>query len=458
MRRGQLDHNSNYFNRVKPALQSSESVNSKLSGSSNSIAADHSCHKCPAANGGRIAGGAQLRRSEQDIYGSKMSTRMQDTAKSAWRASKQFASSVITGGVGLSACRQCTRKRPSTSGSSESARQGGQAGGCGLAANDELGAEQHTSVIKVGATPPPPPPPLPQPRPALACNREASIEREQQQQQQQQQQKVQVLQNKRTESQANNNLISVDENNKLTIVTKFNDSECQGPNSSVAMAPVSNGSERSRCESSSSGRGSSSDAGSAGSQNGDEHSAEMGQPRGRESALAVCLIDGANQGESGNGNGNGKTSDEAQRAAGKRHKRRSSLFKANKVFSGSQVSLNKLKGFFFVSQHQQTCDISTKPNASFHSRQLQAAKLPQTAHLESSRLRCMELSANSGNSSPSMEAAKEEPSEHSGSRGQSGQVGQGGADALVPGPETHEAREEVAPSAGEPVCALASPS
>lgn len=297
--RRSLEHSSNYFRRAKPALlQSVESV------------------------GGL---GAGERRCDQDLYGSKLSTRMQDTARSAWKASRKFASSVITGGVGgLSACRQCARRRSSAA-SLGRARPDHLAAGSapsgpiraeplevsGQPVGLEAAEGGHLSVVEVGASASGQQAPgqqvVVQAQPAAlapppAASQTGGGPNEDPQQQ---------------------GLIRVDQNNKLTIVTKFNDSDCQsatggpGPGGS-APSSSSTGccSERSRCESSSSGRGTASDAGSAASQNGD--------------------LDGAEE----------RPHQPARPHEGGRQRRKSSLFKASKVFGGSQASLGKLRNFF----------------------------------------------------------------------------------------------------------------
>lgn len=405
-----LDQNSNYFNRVKPSLQSNESINK--------------CRKC-------ASGSSQLHhRSEHDMYGSKLSTRMQDSAKSAWKASKHFASSVITGGVGLSSCRQCTSKSRGSLSTNKQQQQQQVVNGISLAnqqrnqqqqqqeqerdefilqaetdnntrfakcsspasMNNEYNAtnnssqmsgeqqievnnskvevsygddDQHTSVIKVG--------------PTKAANPTAEVSTlpSTLQHNQNQQQVVVQHQQARHQDESGGGLIRVDENNKLTIVTKFNDSDhySTGPNTSIEMgAPTSSGSgsERSRCESSSSGRGTSSDAGSSASQNGDLD--------GCASAMNDKQLDN----KQNNAITDTTIASSAAPQAIKKHKRKSSLFKANKLFGGSQASLNKFKNFFTGSSSN-VIKVTSKEELKQQQQQL------DNEHLERSRLRCMEL-------------------------------------------------------------------
>lgn len=328
---------------------------------------------------------------------------MQDSAKSVWKASKQFASSVVTGGVGLSSCRQCTSKRGSVSTNKRQQQQQQVKGGvsltsqqqrdneqqqrdefviraensasfekCSLNNNDTTNkvagvscddGEQHTSVIEVGPT-----------KATNAATEHASDSRQIQQPQQ------------RQDEQSGGGLIRVDGNNKLTIVTKFNDSDCStGPNTSIEIgAPTSSGSgsERSRCESSSSGRGTSSDAGSSASQNGDLDGC---------SSSVVVVADKRQQQEQV------KNNDKHDNA--KRHKRKSSLFKANKIFGGSQASLNKFKNFFMSSSNVVKVTSSEELK---HYQQQQQQQDNLNEHLERSRLRCMELNNQTATSHKTM--------------------------------------------------------
>lgn len=339
-----VDQNSNYFRRLKPSLQSVESVNT-LTG------ADHQQQQ--------VGQPGLLRRSEHDMYGSKLSTRMQDTAKSAWKASRKFASSVITGSVGgISACRQCTKKRSSGA----SLTSSGNVAFATCAPNQQLHPQQQaavcvsadngehlTSVVEVGKA-------------VGEMNLQAQIHAQQQQQQpvfvqpglSQQQQQPSSQSVGPVTSHTGDNLIRVDENNKLTIVTKFNDSDCHMSSSSSSGASnhsdhlhSASSSERSRCESSSSGRGTASDAGSSGaSQNGDSDGQEMSKSpvesdiaRAAHPASPTC------------------SQDDPQR---RQHKRKSSLFKASKVFGGSQASLNKLRSFFAVASAKSAGGASDK--------------------------------------------------------------------------------------------------
>lgn len=279
---------------------------------------------------------------------------MQDTARSAWKASKHFASSVITGkAVSISGCR---KRGSSAEGRANRPPTPAQASDASSAQ-----ADQHlTSVIKVEST--------------------------------NQQQKQQIHQH-----QAQQSLIRVDQNNKLTIVTKFNEPDQaqmasnssgqleltgQTGQSSIATPNSATGSERSRCESSSSGRGTSSDVGSSSSQNGDELPADDAKgPAG------VTTLDANNNEQS-----QAKNSDSGQESH-KQHRRKSSMFRPARVF-GSQASLNKWKYFFTGKDCTGSAKIS----------QQQPAEVgPLSVHLESSRLRCMELNRaarETGNNQP----------------------------------------------------------
>lgn len=416
-----LDHNSNYFNRLKPSLQSTESINKQFK---------TNCSKCHS-------GSSQLHRSEHDIYGSKMSTRMHDTARSAWRASKQFASSVITGGVGLSACRKCNRRQssslaPSGRGSfkeppnermlgQEVCRQQASLS-AGEAQQAELVAaqlklasdqDQHTSVIEVQSL---------QPNSASRLATSGSSGSDQAQSESlasSSRNSAPASQHEALDQQSS--LIRV-ENNKLTIVTKFNDSECnnQSPNSvgGLDLAAPSSGSERSRCESSSSGRGTSSEAGSAtASQNGDLDESHLGQ----NAPLPVCQDPSLNCSDKEAARATTTTST-TKAGEVKRHKRKSSLFKASKVFGGSQASLNKLKSFFTGSSGK----VSLANGAALKDGRQQQSTEGQRDHLESSRLRCLELQSQDDARAASIDANRVMPPDTG--CGKEDQVGQGEAD------------------------------
>lgn len=302
---------------------------------------------------------------------------MQDTAKSAWKSSKKFASSVITGGVNLTGCRKGSggaelnnrghintfQPQPQPQQPMEMEQEFGQR------PNDQ--SVEHLSVIQVNGS-------------AVV---DSSLETQHQQQQQQQ----------------DSSLIRVDASKKLTIVTKFNDEllHQNGTSPGTEMAPSSGSSERSRCESSSSGRGTSSDAGSAASQNGDDKDDQ--QQRTPETKAQQTTARPAG----GESEGDGKPRE-------KTHKRKgsSSLFKASRVvFGGSQASLNKLKNFFNgggggkqlrTPQQQQQQSQLNQIAAGELSHQVsnggggnggieQQSNGGEIADAESARLRCMEL-------------------------------------------------------------------
>lgn len=437
---------------MKPSLQSNESLNNSPDMMIMNQTAMKQCKHCYKLNSKH----AQLHRSEHDIYGSKLSTRMHDTARSAWKASKQFASSVITGSsVGISACRKRTTTLSATATATETkqskykqskeenCRQAGVNNEPKAASiNDPAAAdfghnhqadddEQHTSVVKV----------------------ESSAG----QQQQQQSQSIVSI----NVSGEQNHLIRVDENNKLTIVTKFseiNDSSnnsiatSSSPNGLATSSPASsmlnqhqqhhhhdgssrstapavspataNGSERSRCESSSSGRGtSSSDAGSSASQNGDAElimQTELQQHNSLENSSKQCSVP-ANINNDSNDHSETITTILGGKEH-KQHRRKSSLFKASSVFgnAGSQVSLNKLKYFFtgshgsgsishnnnnnYINGNKLTITPLTK--ATKHQHDLDAS-IASEKHLENSRLRCMELNRAINMPSPAVVLSKQ---------------------------------------------------
>lgn len=294
---------------------------------------------------------------------------MQDTAKSAWKSSKKFASSVITGGVNLTGCRKGssdlrggnfqTQQLPHLS--------------LGREINQEIEPsieqQQHTSVVQINGT----------------DTADLSIAENQAQQQ------------------TNPSLIRVDASKKLTIVTKFNDDQLlrqpmQGqqkqskmsncsPAQSIETAPSSSGaSERSRCESSSSGRGTSSDAGSAASQNGDDKE-ECQASAGADSKITAAE-DADNEQQNMTTTSSMQQQQPATTTDKKAHKtRKSSLFKASKVvFGGSQASLNKLKNFFNGKQLK-----TQQQHSTFEGENYQNGGSGELAAAENSRLRCMEL-------------------------------------------------------------------
>lgn len=278
---------------------------------------------------------------------------MQDTAKQAWRASRQFASSVITGGVSISACRQCTSKRNSSNASARQPPAQVQQE-CSSGVCIEQDQQQHTSVIEV-----------------VANSAESSNAAQDEQK------------SESTTKPSPSNLIRVDHNNKLTIVTKFNDSgESQVSQADpISLADTSNGSERSRCESSSSGRGS--ETCSAGSQNG-EDSADHSMAAAHISPDRKSLSH-SNQPLTNDKSATGGQSSDA--SSSKRHRRKSSIFKAAKVLGGSQLSLNKLKSLFTPAKSISCSPVDTVQASS----EQQQDVMRSFQHLESSRLRCMEL-------------------------------------------------------------------
>lgn len=327
-------------------------------------------------------------KSEHDLYGSKLSTRMQDSAKSAWKASKNFAGSVITGrAVGISACRKQRGSHSSeNSNSNKLPNQQLQPEVCQSPdqfREIQVNGSDLASVIKVESSP--------------------------------------NLQSGAGATQSQHVIRLGESNNKLTIVTKFNDSpdgqrlsaaasiaspsassspseDCSSASQQPSSAnPSSNstGSERSRCESSSSGRGTSaSDSGStSASQNGDDAPPEV-------AATTLTLVN-SSQAPSQIANQQQQQQPQQQQVAKddnnnncdetstmkKQHRRKSSLFKASKVF-GSQMSLNKLRTFLFTTNGKAT--INSDGARSTQEPEMDA-RLVAEQHLENSRLRCMEL-------------------------------------------------------------------
>lgn len=306
--------NSNYFRRAKDHLQSSDSL-----------------HKAGAAGG---PGGQQQARSAHDLmYGSKLSTRVQDTARSAWKKSRKFASSVVTGGLmggGLSACRRNTKQRASCCSSSNTVRP---------AQYSQTGEQQCTSVIEVGPTV------GDFASVSLAANGHSATQHNNFSEQQQQQQATAPM----NDSEA---VVKVDQNNKLTIVTKFN-GRCQSASLSGRETNASD-----------------SGADSAGSQSGDLCERDQGpgaaasepiETSSAAAAAAECKLNAMDEDEeqqaavspaistnSSSGCASSAASNSSQEY-NRRHKRRSSssmFSKPAKVFSGSQASLNKLRSFF----------------------------------------------------------------------------------------------------------------
>lgn len=319
-----LDPNSNYFNRLKPSLESNESINRLRT----------KCRKCQS-------GSSQLHLSQQDMYGSRLSTRMQEGARSAWKASKHFASSVITGRVSISACRKHQRRPAASPVPARQAASSLPAVAGDLCASSELGDSQGqelTSVVQVSSH--------------AQHNPED----------------VQHAAGSPTPSNSDL-MVRVDENNKLTIVTKFNnEAATSGEHSPGGAAPSSassSGSDRSRCESSSSGRGTASEAGSSEPSHDEE---QMG------AVAPVAPI--ADQSDAGQDRKSKRTA-----------KSRGKLFKASKLLgSGSQLSLNKLKTFLIDGRKQK---LATSAKQTPDDSQPQA-DLQQT-DLEGARLRCLEL-------------------------------------------------------------------
>lgn len=108
---GALQHQGNYFNRIRNQFghseesigldrqqQQQQQLNGNTLAPPPASASPSGCSKCRS-------GESKLHKSEYDIYGSRLSTRMQDTAKSAWRSTKKLATSMVTSGVSLTACR-----------------------------------------------------------------------------------------------------------------------------------------------------------------------------------------------------------------------------------------------------------------------------------------------------------------------------------------------------------------
>lgn len=424
----QANTRSNYFSRTRPNLESSESINEISQIEEN----DNQQSRQRQLNNGQ----QQMSKSQQDLmYGSKLSTRMQDTAKSAWKASRKFASSVITGaGGGLSACRKMGKANrshkingkgnaptashlqqvvptfetcanadttPNSNPNISSpqsiqvsvistqpvvvAAASGSTGGleredlhdnCGASdCNDE---EQHTSVIQVNSS---------TQRPISNSNNNNNS-------------------NKINCSSDVQKQTEVEEQKKqsLTIVTKFCDSDRPSKQAnSSGQGSLTGSSERSRCESSSSGRGTSSDAGSA-------HEAELSGEEtvmGRQVAIG-SVTSTATSSPSPNHHDNTTQTTPSQVIQSddlhssnstntKRHRRKSSLFKASSILSGSQVSLNKVKCFFMGSSsptsnhHQQQVSISNGNKSAGNGVEIISDSSSQQEQMESSRFRCLEL-------------------------------------------------------------------
>lgn len=373
----QVDQNSNYFRRAKPSLQSSESIN-RLDYN------DNEASSLSRTANQQATSGHHLGRSAQDIYGSKLSTRMQDGARLAWKRSRKFASSVITNGLGgLSACRKhqmsgaksSTRSNRTPTSAAfhqrhhQSATQfpSHQASSMGSSPSpqplsspsstsqvlecSQLEQRQHTSVVEVGSTV------------GEYISQHAQVDLVQAASTTKDRQQDADSNNNQKEQQQQEGLIRVDENNKLTIVTKFNDlSAASGLGTQAASSSCS---ERSRCESSSSGRGTASDSGSgSGSQNGD-HTEAAYQMRQQKQQHALSTSQPPNS---------AFRSHQQPPASLKQHKRRASaaLIKgAGSVFSGSQASLNKTFKSFFgtknlsmqaMQQHRTTSAAQSEPS------------------------------------------------------------------------------------------------
>lgn len=275
------------------------------------------------------------------MYGSRLSTRMQEGAKSVWKASKHFASSVVTGGVSLSACRKHQVSQP-------------------VARRDA--PEEPVSVVQVTA-------------------------RDEQGQTEPSPEAPRDL------------VVRVDGNNKLTIVTKFNEATVGAEHSPTGAAlssasSSSSGSERSRCESSSSGRGTASETGSAAPSHDEESS-------------------------------NKPVAQEEPRRPAKGRK----LFKASKMIkSGSQVSLNKLKTFLMGNSDSRKLKLANKTqidlaaekpaatttataiDSELGERKQSTCELQTSQDLEIARIRCLELNQaiNVASMAPATEASKED--------------------------------------------------
>lgn len=311
------------------------------------------CSKCRT-------GASKLHKSEYDlVYGSRLSTRMQTTAKSAWKSTKKLATSMVTSGVSLTACRhksasasmrlnknKKTKKLNEDSCDNNQQRQltpinqqQQQSNVIGQVCNEQdrsyqpFNKEQqdeafHTSVIKLEAS------------------------------NNQDQQITSSSPSSNTNSNTNSNndessYIHKDQNNKLTIVTKFahqNQQQQQAnlndksTNIQVNERAISNNlqcslnlassvscGERSRCESASSGRGTSEDERDSATslKNDSSESSEMQQTS-------------LNQDE--------------QLSSAKRHKRRqSAVFKANQLLPMKTANSLKsqFKSLFTMKQQQQ---------------------------------------------------------------------------------------------------------
>lgn len=94
------------------------------------------CAKCRS-------GQSKLHRSEFDLlYGSRLSTRVQDTAKSAWRSTKKLAVSVISSSVSITACKHGGQgKWPKVGGGKTTRKVNGKS-----KKNDDGGAPQWATI------------------------------------------------------------------------------------------------------------------------------------------------------------------------------------------------------------------------------------------------------------------------------------------------------------------------
>lgn len=344
------------------------------------------------AGGQSRAGGKRV--SERDsMYGSKLSTRMQDGARSAWKASRKFASSVVTGrlvGGGFSSCTKRGAGGPKAADSMPADLQ--------VAATHEQPTIQqqpgrksqvceHTSVVEVGPKGAGDSLPAELLARQLAQSEGRPVSSSQQVAAAGEESAVELA----TEAASAQTMVRVDGNNKLTIVTKFNQLASEQERlESEQQASCGASGERSRCASSSSGRGTASQPESDASVcSHSEQADEQLEVRGPHSSLASpeqqqqqqetvvggLLGDQKSQqlgksaqmqdkeqldkqrqrqlqpispaiSSSSSGCSASTSSNEQQNE--RRHRRRSSIFKTSRVFSGSQASLNKLRSFFAV--------------------------------------------------------------------------------------------------------------
>lgn len=305
-------------------MESNESINRLRS----------KCRKCQS-------GSSQLHLSQQDMYGSRLSVRVQESARSAWKASKQFASSVITGRVSISGCRKHQRRQPEQPADGCAGLENGAGETCAPSELELAAGQELTSVVQVGSQAHQPP---------EMGSRDAAA----------------------SPSPSNNDLVvRVDGNNKLTIVTKFNNEPPtsgadHSPSGAAPSSASSSASDRSRCESSSSGRGTVSESGSAAPSQDDEQPSTVASIADTSQPPADAMV---------------------ERQKPKRDaKGRSKLFKASKLLgSGSQLSINKFKSFLIDGRKLKLAD-SAKPAETQHPPNEQ-----QQSDLESARLRCLEL-------------------------------------------------------------------